>query len=75
MSKIKLFLLAGVSLLSYVAVSNSALGESSEAIVSGKQSTEVVDSSRNRVITTTTIRTTTTGTVIIRDETIIIIKS
>jgi len=54
MKKIKLFLLGEVSLLSYVAVSNSALGESSETVVSGELSTEVVNSSRNRIITTTT---------------------
>gem|GEM_PF-1935145 len=70
MKKIKFFLLSGVSLLSYVAVSYSALGEGSETVVSGKLSTDVVDSSRNRIITITTTTTTTTGTVIVRQATI-----
>jgi len=62
MKKIKLFLLGGVSLFSYLAVSNSALGESSEANVSGKLSTEITDGNRNTLTTTETLTITTTTT-------------
>jgi len=63
MKKIKLFLLGGVSLLSYVAVSESALGESSEAVVSGELSTEMTTGSRNLTTTTETLTVTTTTTI------------
>lgn len=49
--------------ITFISIQNTEVGESSKGVISGNNTTEIADASRNRTVTTTrTTRTTTTTT-------------